>query len=127
MRRKLQKLEIEPDSPASRLVGVAYQVFNNQDTEEEKSEDKKVWRQVHLLAVALQCQLVWTNCPQKLSTPVSDCWPTPRDSKARKADPISVPYVNKRDTGRENTLDPPTGDGNGRYQPLPSKADDPNR
>ena len=58
IRCKLQKLEIEPDSPTSCLVEVSYQVFNNRDIEEEKSEDKKAQRQTHLLAVALHCQLV---------------------------------------------------------------------
>lgn len=70
IRRKLQKLEIESDTPTSSLVEVAYQVFSNLDTEEEKSEDKKAWRQAHLLALAVQCQLVstriWTHHPRRL-------------------------------------------------------------
>lgn len=33
-------------------------VFNNWDTEQEKSENKKAWRQAHQWAVVLQCHLV---------------------------------------------------------------------
>ena len=91
LRLKLQKLEIEPDIPTSHLVKVAYWVFNNSDTEEKKSEDKTARRQAHPLAVALQCQPggtgIWTNCPRRLLTPVSDSEPPPRDSKPRKQGP----------------------------------------
>ena len=59
IRCRLQKLEIEPDTPTS-PIGVAYSVFNNQDIQEEKSEDKKAQRQAHLLTLALQInQLAW--------------------------------------------------------------------
>lgn len=60
-RCRLQKLEIEPDTPTSPL-SVAYCVFNNQDIQEEKSEDKKAQRQAHLLTVDLQIyQLAWES------------------------------------------------------------------
>ena len=88
---KLQNLEIEPDTPISRLVEVAYCMFKNRYIEEEKSEDKNTQRQAHLLAVALQCQPVstgiWTNCPQRPLTLVSDHWPSLKDSKPRKLGP----------------------------------------
>lgn len=53
IRRKRQKMETDPDSPTSHLVQVASRVFNNRDVKEEKSEDKKVRRQAHPLAVVL--------------------------------------------------------------------------
>lgn len=52
IRQELQKMEIEPDNPTSHMAEVAYWMFNNQDLEEKTSEDKKVWKQVHLLAAA---------------------------------------------------------------------------
>lgn len=61
IRNKLQKLEIDRDTPSSLLVEVAYWVFNNSDIEEGNSEDERAWRQSHLLAVALQHQLISTR------------------------------------------------------------------
>jgi len=53
IRYKLQKMEMEPHTTTSHLY-----VFNNWDTEEEKTENKKAWRQAHQWAVALQGHLV---------------------------------------------------------------------
>lgn len=66
-----------------------------------KSEEKAVPRQPHLLAAALQRHR--DLGPQRPLTPQVTPVP-PEGQEARKRGPLFVPYVNKRDNGRENGL-----------------------
>ena len=74
LRRKLQKLEIEPDPLTTHLVKVANGEFNSQDIEEGKPEGKRA-REIPPTGLALQCQPIGTgfctNHPQRLSIQVS--------------------------------------------------------
>ena len=121
---RLQKLEIEPDIPTS-PIGVAYSVFNNQDIQEEKSEDKKAQRQAHLLTVSLQInQLAWESGLT-----------THRDSQLLISDPY-LPWklgpnhctiCKPEGQWKGVPLSPPKENRNGKSWPLPFKAYGPNR
>ena len=76
IRCRLQKLEIEPDTPTSPLRAV-YCIFNNQDIQEEKSEDKKAQRQAHPLIIDLQIyQLAWeSGLTTQRDSQLFDKWP----------------------------------------------------
>ena len=105
---------LSPSPPApnpSQHQGLAYQVFNNEDIQKERSEDKKSGDQ---LTYQLPSNVNWLARESGLTTywdsiPVSDPQSPPRLASQGKWNSNRVPSVNKEDLEERMFLPPLKG------------------